>query len=62
LRAGSICAVFDNLITNKWKVKGEKEAGLVASEAVVILNQWDKAKKSKNKKYFYPSLIPRLLA
>jgi len=57
LRAGAICAVFDNLLTNKWVVKGEKDIGKVASEAVAILDQWDKIKKRKKKKYFYPSLL-----
>ncbi len=57
LRTGAICAVFDNLITNKWAVKGEEQAGRAASEAIAILNQWDKAKKKNKKKYFYPSLI-----
>ncbi len=57
LRAGAVCAVFDNLLTNKWIIKGEKEAGKVACEAVVTLNQWDKIKNKKRKKHFYPSLI-----
>jgi len=57
LRTGAVCAVFDNLTTNKWAVKGEEKAGQVASEALVILHEWDKIKKSKNKKYFFPSLI-----
>ncbi len=57
LRAGAICAVFDNLSTNKWEIKGEKDVGIVASEAVVILDQWDKIKKRKKKRYFYPSLL-----
>ncbi len=57
LRAGAICAVFDNLLTNKWAVKGEKDVGKVASEAVVIFDQWDKIKKRKKKRYFYPSLL-----
>ncbi len=56
LRAGSICVVFDNLITNEFKKVGEKKMGKVATEAIYILAQWDKAKKKKNKKYFYPSL------
>jgi len=56
LRAGAICAVFDNLITDEFAVKGEKEVSLAASEAVVILRQWDELKKKKKKKYFYPSL------
>ncbi len=57
LRAGTICVVFDNLVTNEWVVTGEKELGLVASEAVAILEKWDKLKKKKHKKYFYPSLL-----
>ena len=57
LRAGTICAVFDNLITNEFKKAGERQACLAASEAVVILSQWDKLKKKKRKKYFYPSLL-----
>lgn len=56
LRAGAICAVFDNLITNEFLIKGETEVAKVASEAVVILAQWDKIKKQKNKRYFYPTL------
>ncbi|MEK7580257.1 MAG: nucleoside phosphorylase [Patescibacteria group bacterium] len=57
LRAGAICAVFDNLITNEFKIAGEKEVALAASLAVVILADWDKTKKKKGKKYFYPSLL-----
>lgn len=57
LRAGAVCTVFDNLETNEWKMVGEKKAGKAASEAVVIMNQWDKAKKKKQKRYFFPSLV-----
>lgn len=57
LRAGAICTVFDNLQTNEWKVVGEKKVGKAASEAVAILHKWDKLKKKKRKKYFYPSLL-----
>ena len=57
LRAGAVCVVFDNLVTNEWKVCGEKEVGLVGSEAVAILAGWDRLKKKKKKKYFYPSLL-----
>lgn len=59
LRAGAICAVFSNLITDEFAIKGEKEVGLAASEAVVILSQWDNLKKKNRKKYFYPSLLKR---
>lgn len=57
LRAGALCTVFDNLLTDKWIIKGEREMGKAAGEAVVILNQWDKTKAKKKKKHFYPSLI-----
>jgi uridine phosphorylase len=57
LRAGAICAVFDNLITNEFKIAGEDEVILAASEAVAILAKWDNLKKKKKKKYFYPSLL-----
>ncbi|MGC9049014.1 MAG: nucleoside phosphorylase [Patescibacteria group bacterium] len=57
LRAGAICAVFDNLVTDEFKIASEKEVALAASEAVAILSEWDKIKKKKRKKYFYPSLI-----
>ena len=59
LRAGAICAVFDNLVTDEFAIKGEEEVGLAASEAVVILSEWDKLKKKKRKKYFYPSLLKK---
>ena len=57
LRAGSVCAVFDNLVTNEFKIKGEEKMGMVASEAVSILYQWDKLKKKNKKRYFSPSLL-----
>jgi len=57
LRAGSICAVFDNLVTNEFLIKGETKVAQAASESVAILAQWDKLKKKKKKKYFYPSLL-----
>ena len=59
LRAGCILAVYDNLITNEFKKAGEKEACQAAAEAVSILAEWDKLKKQKRKKIFYPSLLNR---
>ncbi len=56
LRAGSVCAVFDNLVTDEWRVKGEEKLGKVAAETLVILSQWDRMKEKKKKKYFYPFL------
>jgi len=41
VRAGGVCAVFANRETNEFEKRGEKEASLVASEAVKILYEWD---------------------
>ncbi|ACS89467.1 MULTISPECIES: uridine phosphorylase [Thermococcus] len=56
LRAGCVCAVFANRITNEFGKAGEKEATLVASEAVKILHEWDEEKEKKGKKVWFPSL------
>ncbi|MCF7906959.1 nucleoside phosphorylase [Patescibacteria group bacterium] len=61
LRAGAICLVVDSFLEDKDKfvvrTEDEKRMGLVASEAIAILANWDQVKKDKKKKYFYPSLI-----
>jgi len=57
LRIGAICVVFDNLITNEFKIIGERKLGLIASEAIDILHKWDIIKKKTKKKYFYPSIF-----
>jgi uridine phosphorylase len=58
LRAGSICAVYANRCTNKFKPEaGEENAIKIANEAAKILYEWD-AKKRKNKKHWlFPSLL-----
>jgi uridine phosphorylase len=56
LRAGCVCAVFANRITNEFGKMGEKEAAMVANEAVKILHEWDEEKEKKRKKYWFPSL------
>ncbi|HIP89382.1 MAG TPA: uridine phosphorylase [Thermococcus paralvinellae] len=56
LRAGCVCAVFANRITNEFGKAGEKEAALVASEAVKILAERDEEKERKGKKFWFPSL------
>jgi len=56
-RAGSICAVSDNLVTKQFAVlKGEDKLAEAASLAVKLLYEWDKLKQKRDKKYFYPSL------
>ncbi len=57
LRAGAVCAVFANRITDEFKVAGEEEAGKTASLAVKILHEWDEAREKIGKKYWFPTLI-----
>lgn len=57
VRAGCISAVFANRVTNIFEKKGEKEAALVASEAVRILNEWDEERETN---YWLP-LVRRLI-
>lgn len=56
LRAGCVCAVFANRITNEFGTRGEREAAMVANEAVKILHEWDEEKEKKGKKYWFPGL------
>ena len=56
LRAGCVCAVFANRITNEFGKAGEREAALVASEAVKILHEWDEEKEKAEKKVWFPGL------
>ena len=58
LRAGAVCAVYANRITNQFKPgAGEENCIKVANEAVKILNDWNKEKKRKKKKWLYPSML-----
>lgn len=57
LRAGSVCVVIANRITNEFQYVGEERGILVANEAVKILNEWDEIKKEKGKKNFFPGLL-----
>jgi len=56
LRAGTLCAVYANRITNRFEIKGEKEVCKTAVEAVRILAGWDKEREKKGKRYWYPML------
>jgi len=56
LRAGTVCAVYANRITNTFEIKGEKEVCKAAVEAVRILARRDKERKKKGKEYWYPRL------
>lgn len=58
VRAGSICAVLANRVTDEFmEDAGIEDCIKVANEAVKILYEWDRLKEVKGKKYFYPSLI-----
>jgi len=56
LRAGCVCAVYANRITDDFRVAGEEEACRTAVEAVRILSRWDRDREEKEKPYWYPSL------
>ena len=58
VRAGAIFAAIANRETGEFVPNAGVETMVkVANEAVKILDEWDKKKKEKNKRYFYPSLI-----
>lgn len=58
LRAGAVCAVYANRITNEFKPgAGEENCVKVANEAVKILSDWDQTKQRKKKKWLYPSML-----
>ncbi len=57
LRAGSICTVFANRVTNTFEVIGENRAIMAANKAVEILAEWDQQKKAQHKTHFYPALL-----
>ncbi|MHA1304312.1 MAG: nucleoside phosphorylase [Candidatus Heimdallarchaeaceae archaeon] len=56
LRAGAICAVYANRVTNEFATKGEKEAIQAANLAARILYEMDEQKKKRGKKYWYRSI------
>jgi uridine phosphorylase len=58
LRAGAVCAVYNNLITSEFKPRaGEETAIKIANEATKILSEWDAKKRKSNKSCFFPSLL-----
>jgi len=58
LRAGSICAVYANRCTNKFKPgAGEENAIKVANEAAKTLYKWGTKKRKKKKQWLFPSLL-----
>ena len=58
LRAGSVCAVYANRCYDHFEEgAGEENAIKVANEAAKILHEWDKVKRKRNKRWFFPSLL-----
>ena len=57
LRAGAVCVVIANRVTNEFAYVGEERAIEVANLAVKILTNWDEIKRKKGKELFYPSLL-----
>ncbi len=56
LRAGCVCAVYAQRVTNEFDIRGEEDAIKVANEAVKVLNEWDHLKKERGRRFLYPSL------
>jgi uridine phosphorylase len=56
LRAGCICAVYANRITDEFRIAGEEEACRTAVEAVRILSKWDRDRERSGRRYWCPSL------
>jgi len=57
-RAGTVCAVYANRITDVFDVgAGEEDAIRVANQAVSILSRWDRCKDKSGKKHLYPGLL-----
>jgi uridine phosphorylase len=58
LRAGSICAVYANRITNEFKPgAGEEDCIQVANEAINLLSDWDQKKQRKKKRWLHLSML-----
>lgn len=58
LRGGSICTVYANRCTQEIKPEaGEENAIKIANEATKILQEWDKRKFQKKKRWLFPSLL-----
>jgi uridine phosphorylase len=58
LRAGAVCAVYANRVTNEFEPSaGEENCIKVANEAVKILSDWDQVQQKKKRRWFYPSML-----
>ena len=58
VRAGAVFAVIANRSTGDFVPNAGVDTMIkVSNEAVKILSEWDELKKSRGKRYFYPSLL-----
>jgi len=58
LRAGAVCAVYANRLTDKFETgAGEEDCIKVANEAVKILSEWDEEKRKKRMRWLFPKLL-----
>jgi len=61
LRAGAVCAVYANRVTDAFEPgAGEEGCIRVANEAVRILSIWDAEKQRKGKKWLYLGLLKQV--
>jgi uridine phosphorylase len=56
MRAGAICTVVANRVTDQLQFVGMDRCIKASNLAATILHRWDKAKQSKQKQYWFPSL------
>ncbi len=57
LRAGAVCTVFANRVTDEFVITGIEDSIRTANLAIQILAEWDARKESNGKRYWYPSLM-----
>ncbi len=57
LRAGAVCAVYANRVTNELEEKGEDDAIAVANLAAHKLGIMDGEKRDKDARYWHPGLL-----
>lgn len=57
-RAAMCASVVANRVTGEWDEtpQGEANACLAGAEALRLLSEWDRKKKTAGKRYFFPSL------
>jgi uridine phosphorylase len=58
MRSGAVLGAVANRVTNAFGDNGAEERAIrAANEAVLILDDWDRRKKTAGKANFYPSLV-----